>query len=72
MMLDDRAPATLDDDARDRIVAAASNSLDGAHAGSVTVRLLPVGRAVAATVLLDDFGDGALRIEYDDSGRIRS
>ncbi|KQU54025.1 hypothetical protein ASG84_23615 [Rhodococcus sp. Leaf278] len=71
MMLDDRAPATLDDDARDRIVAAASNSLDGAHAGSVTVRLLPAGRAAAATVLLDDLGDGALRIEYDDTGRIR-
>ncbi|MDV6260829.1 hypothetical protein [Rhodococcoides yunnanense] len=72
MMLDDRAPAALDDDARDRIVSAASNSLDGAEAGSVTVRLLPPGRPVAATVLLDDLGDNAQRIEYDDTGRISS
>ena len=71
MMLDDRAPAVLDDAARDRIVAAASNSLDAAEAGSVTVRLLPPGRDVAATLLLDDLGDNAQRIEYDDTGRIR-
>ncbi|MCZ4517064.1 hypothetical protein O4220_00955 [Rhodococcus ruber] len=71
-MLDDRAPAALNDDARDRIVAAASNRLDGADTGSVTVRLLPPGRPVAATVLLDDLGDSAQRIEYDDTGRISS
>ncbi|MBY4131247.1 hypothetical protein HQO83_22905 [Rhodococcus fascians] len=68
MMLDDRGPAMLDDAARDRIVAAASTSLDAAEAGSVTVRLLPPGRDVAATLLLDDLGDNAQRIEYDDTG----
>ena len=26
--------------------------------------------AAAATILLDDLGDGAQRVEYDDSGRI--
>ncbi len=72
MMLDDRGPAALDDDVRDRIVAAASNRLDGAETGSVTVRLLPPGRTAAATVLLDDFGDGAQRVEYDETGRVQS
>ncbi|MFI8569115.1 hypothetical protein ACIGGF_21415 [Rhodococcus sp. NPDC078407] len=72
VLLDDRAAAALEVDARDRIVAAAADSLDAAEAGSVTVRLLPPGRTAAATVLLDDLGDGAQRIEYDDNGRIRS
>ncbi|CCQ14349.1 Hypothetical membrane protein [Rhodococcus sp. AW25M09] len=71
MMLDDRAPAVLTDDVRERIVAAASSTLDAADAGSVTVRLLPPGRPVAATVLLDDLGDGAQRVEYDNTGRVR-
>ncbi|MGV8872518.1 MAG: hypothetical protein ACOH2Q_08330 [Rhodococcus sp. (in: high G+C Gram-positive bacteria)] len=72
MMLDDRAPAALNDDVRERIVAAASSTLDAAESGSVTVRLLPPGRPVAATILLDDLGDGATRVEYDDNGRVRS
>lgn len=72
ILLDDRGSAALDDDVRERIVAAASSTLDTVGAGSVTVRLLPPGRPVAATVLLDDLGDGAERVEYDDTGRIRS
>ncbi|MEK8069394.1 hypothetical protein [Rhodococcoides navarretei] len=71
MMLDDRTPDALDDDARDRIVAAASSALDAAEAGAVTVRLLPPGRTVAATILLDDLGDGTQRVEYDEAGHIR-
>ncbi|MBJ7349980.1 MAG: hypothetical protein JHD12_05235, partial [Rhodococcus sp.] len=55
---------------RNDIAAGASSSLDGAVTGSVTVRLLPPGRPAAATILLDDLGDGAQRVEYDDSGRI--
>ena len=72
MLLDDRSPNALDDDARERIVAAASSALDAAEAGAVTVRLLPPGRPVAATILLDDLGDGAHRVEYDHTGRNRS
>ncbi|MDV8021380.1 hypothetical protein [Rhodococcus sp. IEGM 1330] len=71
MMLDDRAPAELNDDVRERIVAATSSALDAAEAGAVTVRLLPPGRPVAATILLDDLGDGAHRVEYDHTGHIR-
>lgn len=71
MMLDDRAPTALDDEVRRRIVDGASSVLDAAGAGSVTVRLLPQGRPIAATILLDDRGEGAQRIEYDQHGRIQ-
>ena len=71
MMLDDRSPNALEDDVRERIVTAASSALDAAEAGAVTVRLLPPGRPVAATILLDDLGEGAHRVEYDHSGHIR-
>ena len=71
MMLDDRSPNALDDDVRERIVTAASSTLDAAEAGAVTVRLLPPGRPVAATILLDDLGEGAERVEYDEAGHIR-
>ncbi|MEW2016244.1 hypothetical protein [Rhodococcus sp. NPDC076796] len=71
MMLDDRSPNALDDVVRERIVTAASSALDAAEAGAVTVRLLPPGRPVAATILLDDLGEGAHRVEYDHSGHIR-
>ena len=71
MMLDDRSPDALDDDVRDRIVAATARALDAAEAGAVTVRLLPPGRPVAATILLDDLGDNAHRVEYDHTGHIR-
>jgi hypothetical protein len=69
-MLDDRSPTALSEKVRNDIAAGASSSLDGAVTGSVTVRLLPPGRPAAATILLDDLGDGAQRVEYDDSGRI--
>ncbi|MBY4211962.1 hypothetical protein HQO42_23710 [Rhodococcus fascians] len=69
-MLDDRSPTALSEKVRNDIAAGASSSLDGALTGSVTVRLLPPGRPAAATILLDDLGDGAQRVEYDDSGRI--
>lgn len=71
MMLDDRSPNALDDGVRERIVTAASSALDAAEAGAVTVRLLPPGRPVAATILLDDLGEGAHRVEYDHTGHIR-
>ncbi|WP_415972029.1 hypothetical protein [Rhodococcus sp. 077-4] len=71
MMLDDRGPAALNDDVRERIVAAASSALDAADVGSVTVRLLPPGRTAAATILLDDLGEGAQRVEYDETGHTR-
>ncbi|MDZ7933026.1 MAG: hypothetical protein U5N21_24575 [Rhodococcus sp. (in: high G+C Gram-positive bacteria)] len=72
MMLDDRSPNTLDDVVRERIVTAASGALDAAESGAVTVRLLPPGRSAAATILLDDLVDETQRIEYDETGHIRS
>ncbi|WP_062380887.1 hypothetical protein [Demequina pelophila] len=66
-LLDDRG-AALDEAAMRRVEAAVIAALDGARDGSVTVRLLPAGRAEALTVVALG-SPGLTRIVLDDDGR---
>lgn len=70
MMLDDRGTSALDVDVRSRIVADAVRSLDAAGSGSITIRVLPPGRPVAVTILIDDHREFAQRLEFDHEGTL--
>ncbi|EAR25726.1 hypothetical protein A20C1_07598 [marine actinobacterium PHSC20C1] len=61
LLLDDRYPRTLPLGALSRIIVAAVQMLDSADAGTVTIRLLPAGRTLIATMVADS--DGYTRVE---------
>lgn len=66
VMLDDRGDAELDDSVHAALTSSAAEELDGLAAGSATVRLLPAGRPVLATMLVD--AGETYRIEYGHDG----
>jgi len=61
VLLDDRYPLPLPSGALSTVIEAAVRILDGAVAGTVTVRLLPAGRPLLATMVSD--ADEHSRIE---------
>lgn len=67
VMLDDRGDVDLDAHARTALATSAADRLDTLAAGSATVRLLPAGRPLLATMLVD--ADETYRIEYGHDGR---
>lgn len=66
VMLDDRGDVALDSDAHSALTASAADQLDALRSGSATVRLLPPGRPVLATMLVD--ADETFRLEYTQNG----
>ncbi|WP_339619091.1 hypothetical protein [uncultured Salinibacterium sp.] len=54
VLLDDRYPLALPNGALSSITEAAVHTLNNASTGAVTIRLLPAGRPVLATVVTDD------------------
>lgn len=69
VMLDDRGGSELDDRALAALTASAAERLDAIETGSVTVRMLPPGRASLATILHDDCEE-TRRYEYGLDGHI--
>ncbi|UGT63554.1 hypothetical protein [Nocardia asteroides] len=70
VLLDDGGFAGVPRWVRERVVDAAAGELDAATDGTVTVRVLPMGRRVLATVLAAA-GAGDRRIEIDAAGAVR-
>ncbi|MBE7162593.1 MAG: hypothetical protein INR72_15245 [Williamsia herbipolensis] len=69
VLLDDSGgPDGLDVGARARVTDAVVQALASTHSGDVRVRLLPPGRAAAASVIVRD-ESGVRRLDLDDSGR---
>jgi len=54
---------------RQQVIESATRELDAANAGSVTVRVLPMGRRVLATVLANA-PDRDRRTEIDTAGEV--
>ncbi|WP_051499357.1 hypothetical protein [Nocardia sp. BMG51109] len=69
VLLDDGGFAGAPKWVRQRVIDAATRELDAANAGSVTVRVLPVGRRVLATVLANA-PDHDQRTEIDTDGNV--
>jgi hypothetical protein len=69
VLLDDGGFAGVPQWVRERVINAATRELDAANAGSVTVRVLPLGRRTLATVLAHA-PDHDRRTEIDTSGNI--
>ncbi|WP_245717690.1 hypothetical protein [Nocardia jejuensis] len=69
VLLDDGGFAGVPEWVRKRVIDAATRELDAANAGSVTVRVLPIGRRVLATVLAHA-PDHDLRTEIDTDGQV--
>ncbi|GAB2635742.1 hypothetical protein [Nocardia goodfellowii] len=69
VLLDDGGFAGVPRWVRERVIDAATRELDTANAGSVTVRVLPMGRRILATVLADT-PDAARRTEIDTAGAV--
>ncbi|WP_010203875.1 hypothetical protein [Salinibacterium sp. PAMC 21357] len=63
LLLDDRYPLALPSGALSSVIDASVRMLDAAHSGTVTIRLLPAGRQLLATLVAD--GDGYTRVELD-------
>ncbi|MGV8852223.1 MAG: hypothetical protein ACOH1M_06620 [Rhodoglobus sp.] len=61
LLLDDRYPLALPAGALSRVSDASVRMLDSAHAGTVTIRLLPADRQLLATLVTD--GDEYTRVE---------
>lgn len=68
IMLDDRG-RELDEKVHAELTSSAAAELDHIGSGSVTLRMLPPGRATIATILHDD-ADDIRRLEYGPDGRI--
>lgn len=71
VLLDDHGPSGVPGPVRERIVGHVLPVLHRADQGSITIRILPPGRSVLATVLHSD-GDDIERAEYDQDGRLVS
>ncbi|MEV0027730.1 hypothetical protein [Nocardia sp. NPDC050793] len=69
VLLDDGGFAGVPRWVRQRVIDAAIRELDAANAGSVTVRVLPMGRRILATVLANAPAN-ARRTEIDAAGEI--
>ncbi|MFF2551606.1 hypothetical protein ACFVUS_11445 [Nocardia sp. NPDC058058] len=69
VLLDDGGFAGVPEWVRRRVIDAATRELDAANAGSVTVRVLPLGRSVLATVLAHA-PDHDRRTEIDTDGKV--
>ncbi|MBF6329541.1 hypothetical protein [Nocardia transvalensis] len=69
VLLDDGGFAGVPPWVRQRVIEAATRELDAANAGSVTVRVLPLGRRVLATVLAHSL-DYDRRTEIDTDGNV--
>lgn len=69
VLLDDGGFAGVPEWVRKRVIDAATRELDAANAGRVTVRVLPLGRRVLATVLATA-PDYDQRTEIDTDGRV--
>ncbi|WP_405492039.1 hypothetical protein [Nocardia sp. NBC_00511] len=67
VLLDDGGFAGVPEWIRKRVIDAATKELDAANAGSVTVRVLPLGRPVLATVVAPAHDR---RTEIDTDGRV--
>lgn len=61
LLLDDRYPMPVPSESLNGVTAAAVQLLDAAIGGTVTIRLLPAGRALLATMVSD--GDRYARVE---------
>jgi hypothetical protein len=70
VLLDDHADGNLSDEVRATIVASAAGCLDGIESGSATIRLLPPGRPVLATMLVES-QESTYRVEYAHDGSSR-
>ncbi|WP_278263959.1 hypothetical protein [Nocardia sp. AG03] len=70
-LLDDGGFRGVPEWVRGKVIEAAVDALEAARAGTVTVRVLPVGRRWVATVLAAD-PDGDRRVEIDTAGAIRT
>ncbi|RDI49357.1 sensor histidine kinase [Nocardia mexicana] len=71
LLLDDGGLAEATDGLVSTVVDAAAQQLDKANAGSITVRILPPGRHVLATILVDGPSE-MRRIEIDHDGIART
>ncbi|MEV6276015.1 hypothetical protein [Nocardia sp. NPDC051832] len=69
VLLDDGGFAGVPRWVRERVIEAATKELDAANAGSVTVRVLPMGRRILATVLANA-PDADRRTEIDTAGAV--
>ncbi|MFC4126668.1 hypothetical protein [Nocardia rhizosphaerae] len=69
-LLDDGGFGGVSSSVRAEVIEAAAGELDGATAGRVTVRVLPVGRRWVATVLATG-PTGDRRLEIDTAGTVR-
>ncbi|MBH0775199.1 hypothetical protein IT779_02740 [Nocardia sp. NEAU-351] len=69
VLLDDGGFAAVPRWVRDRVVEAATRELDAANAGAVTIRVLPEGRRILATVLAHA-ADQDRRTEIDVTGAV--
>ncbi|MFI9510182.1 hypothetical protein [Nocardia sp. NPDC052566] len=69
VLLDDGGFAGVPRWVRQQVIDAATRELDAANAGSVTVRVLPVGRRILATVLANG-PDEDRRTEIDAAGAV--
>ncbi|WP_345496191.1 hypothetical protein [Nocardia callitridis] len=70
VLLDDGGFAGVPGWLRDQVIAAAARELDSANEGSVTVRILPMGRRILATVLVNA-PDQDRRTEIDAAGAVQ-
>ena len=66
-LIDDQGMADASDGARNRLRAAVAAAVHDAAGGAVRVRILPPGRAHAASILVRD-EKGVQRTEYDPDG----
>lgn len=71
VLLDDHGLDEVPGPVRGRVVGAVVPTLAGARSGTVTVRILPPGRRVLATVLRAD-GENVERTEFDRDGALIS
>lgn len=67
VLLDDHGLDAAEETARERILAAASDAMEGAVNGTLTIRILPPRRDALATIVHTTPG-GIARLEYDHDG----
>lgn len=67
VLLDDHALDTAPGEVQDRVITAAADTLTKAHSGTLTIRILPPGRNVLATIL-HSTPDDIVRLEYGHDG----
>lgn len=69
VLLDDYGLAQSESAARERLTSAMVAELESLSSGTVTMRILPPGRRLMATILVDA-GDGIRRLEFGHDGRV--